>query len=126
MRVLSTLVLMLLSGTAVAGDPPTARLRCPPVVNLKFTPVQAYTVSGVTVVNRPLRQLGTQAVRVSTLPIVAPVAVVRNTSSMVRDRFGERTPIVVMPMVRYGITSGQMYSSGCSNGSCGTVSRFGR
>lgn len=120
MRLMMTMVLMCLSGTAIAGDPPTARVHCPPVAILKFTPVEAYAVSGVTVTNRPLLQPVRQLARVLTLPIVAPVAVAHRLPSMVRDRFGERTPTVVMPMVRYGITSG------CSDGSCGNVGRFWR
>lgn len=104
MRVLLTLVGMLLGGTVYAADPPTARLQCPPTVNLKFTPVEAYTVSGVTVSNRPFGQSESRPVRqATTRPIVVRTVDGPNMSSTVPVRSGVLTPTVAMPTVRYGI-----------------------
>lgn len=104
MRILLTLVLMVLGGSVIAADPPVVKLRCPPTVNLKFTPVESYTVPGVTVSNRPFGQLGNPPAQQGTIrPTNVRTADGRSMLSPVPVRSGVLTPIVAMPTVRYGI-----------------------
>jgi autotransporter translocation and assembly factor TamB len=105
MKYIVTLVSMLLwMNVSTAADPPVANVSCPPTVNLKFTPVEAYTVSGVTVSNRPFGQSENRPVRqATTRPIVVRTVDGPNMSSTVPVRSGVLTPTVAMPMVRYGI-----------------------
>jgi hypothetical protein len=105
MKYVVTFALMLLwMNVSVAADPPVANVSCPPTVNLKFTPVEAYTVSGVTVANRPFGQSESRPVqRVTTRPIVVRTVDGPNTLSTVPVRSGVLTPIVAMSTVRYGI-----------------------